>query len=269
MRLKVQEMITSLNQAKMFVLNHNSSIGYIGEEIIRTFLRQTLPKQYTVTQGFVSDGVRVSPQCDIIIYDCQNYTPCYSYGSIEVVPAHAVVATIEVKTSINSERFSEVLKRFKALNELGVESNSLLVFSYIMPRTLENYFYKSLSRQVAKGNIDYNTELGIYTTDTYTFDVSDYNRFPSSILVLENGYCMCQEQVQDMNHDYYGFAAYQITDGDDKEISSLHIFMDFLLNAIQPAETKQSIPPFLENTIDSQDEIKELCYKYAFPICPM
>lgn len=269
MRLKALEMNMLLKQARMFVLQHNSSIGHIGEEILRSFLQQNLPKRYKVTQGFVSDGVRISPQCDIIIFDSQAYVPFYSYGNIEVIPANSVVATIEVKTSINKERFCEVLKRFQKLYELGVDNNSILVFSYIMPQTIENYIFNSLAPQVYRQHKVVMDEDDIYTADTYTYDVCDYDRLPRSIAILENGYCLCQSQVQDRYNDYYGYAAYQMTDGYDKEVASLQIFMDNLLNSIQPTEATQTIPPLIGSTVESKDDIKDLSYKYAFKICPM
>lgn len=269
MTLKIQEMMVLLKQARTFVVKHNPSIGYIGEEIIRTFLQQNLPQQYKVTQGFVSDGVRISPQCDIIIFDNYKCAPLYSFGNIEVIPADYVVATIEVKTSINKERFCEVLRRFENLYDLGVNNNFLLVFSYIMPQTIENYIFDSLAPQVSRRNKGIAGEEEIYTSETYTYDVCDYHRLPNSVVVLENGYCLCQSQVQDKYTDYLGYAAYQMIDGYDAEVASLHIFIDKLLHLIQQTDSNETYYLLKRNTVTSKDDIKTLYHKYAFKICPL
>ena len=96
-RLKVTEFINRLDQAKQVIPNHNLSVGMIGEEILRVFLREMLPKRYSVTQGFVEYDGDLSRQCDIIIYDSHNYAPLVIWGNLEIIPSIAVVAIIEVE----------------------------------------------------------------------------------------------------------------------------------------------------------------------------
>ena len=45
--------IKELNKARMLFANHKPSIGYVGEELLRLALRDLLPKEYDVCQGFV------------------------------------------------------------------------------------------------------------------------------------------------------------------------------------------------------------------------
>jgi hypothetical protein len=59
-----------------------------------------------VEQGFIIDSAGgLSKQCDILIYDSHRYAPFYRVEGVVVVPAEAVIAIIEVKTSINRADF--------------------------------------------------------------------------------------------------------------------------------------------------------------------
>lgn len=267
MRIKVQELVLLLKQARELVPNHNLSVGYIGEEVLRSFLQANIPKRYRVTQGFVSDGSSNSPQCDIIIYDQMNYAPLYSYGSIDVIPAKSVIATIEVKTSVNKKSFCEALKRIDKLCQLRVNNNYMVIYSYIRPQTIEKYFYASQSHQTRRnGSADYDNEDIMHSTSC-SYDVCDYERLPKSIVVLENGYCLQQDYVQDKYDDYYGYSAYQMIDVYNREVASLQIFMNELFNLIEKGNLIESVPPMSYNKIECRDEVNLLQYKYAFAIC--
>lgn len=269
MRIKVQELVLLLKQARELVPNHNPSLGYIGEEILRAFMQANIPKRYKVAQGFVSDGSRTSSQCDIIIYDQVNYAPLYTYGNIDVLPAKSVVATIEVKTSVNRQSFCEVLKRMEKLCQLGVNNNYMVIYSFIRPQTIAKYFYAPQAPQTARRKLTFNVNEDAIVSDLHDYDVCDYEHLPKSIVVLESGYCLQQAHVQDRYNDYYGYAAYQMTDGYNKEVASFQIFMDELFNLIEKDNMIESVSPISENIIDYKDAVKQLQYKYAFAICPM
>ena len=93
-RLKAECLLTQINDGREFLSHHKPSLGFWGEHLLRGFLRENLPNDVKVTQGFVTldedfDSIRqklfylihkkednvervfsdpISPQCDIILY---------------------------------------------------------------------------------------------------------------------------------------------------------------------------------------------------------
>lgn len=93
-RSKAECLLTQINDGREFLSHHKPSLGFWGEHLLRGFLRENLPNDVKVTQGFVTldedfDSIRqklyflinkkeddveyvfsdsISPQCDIILY---------------------------------------------------------------------------------------------------------------------------------------------------------------------------------------------------------
>ena len=92
-QLVSDELLIRLNQVKKFIKKHNPTIGILTEEILRTFLKNNLPKSISVEQGFIlSQNGEMSKQCDILIYDSHYFAPFYRINDIVVVPADSVIA---------------------------------------------------------------------------------------------------------------------------------------------------------------------------------
>lgn len=140
--LKARELAIQLERAKLFFKKHKPSYGFSGESILRDFLSNNLPNRYKVSQGFVqNEKLKISPQCDIIIYDYNNYAPLAKFGEIEVIPSIAVLATIEVKTSVDRKSFYKVLRNIAHLEDIGINNNFLFVYNSAGPKYMENFFY--------------------------------------------------------------------------------------------------------------------------------
>ncbi len=97
------------------VVNHSGEKGRALENIVSSFLRSILPKEYGVSTGFIAflkDGAigGLSPQLDIIIYDALRGAPIVSLESCDVFPIEYVYAYVEVKASIKS--CSDRVKKF-------------------------------------------------------------------------------------------------------------------------------------------------------------
>ena len=54
-------------------IHHSGSKGEVREEILKRFLKDYLPKKYSVSSGEIIDiEGNVSNQCDVVIYDASN-----------------------------------------------------------------------------------------------------------------------------------------------------------------------------------------------------
>ena len=174
--------IKEINKARILFANHKPSIGYVGEELLRSALRDLLPKEYGVCQGFIlNDEIKregnISRQCDIIVFRKGKQSVAYSIGELKVINAHSVVAVIEVKSSITKATFYSTLEAFRKLEELRVKHKFIFVFNKItkqaLPRWLFQYrLLKGVSEPIA--------------IDTCLYDWSDKEWLPISVLSLES-----------------------------------------------------------------------------------
>ena len=127
-------------------------IGDHREDALAHFLEQRLPARYAVARGEVVDtrGTR-SGQTDILIYDQSLTTPLIT-GRNVVLPAEALLATIEVKTTLSGDEISKSVNGIKALHDLRpwdapyavVNGPQGLVTDPDLPRILTSIFaYRS------------------------------------------------------------------------------------------------------------------------------
>jgi len=93
--------------------------GDVREERLTKFLVEQLPGRYSVTSGEIIDAAgNRSGQTDIIIYDGANTRPLVSSGNVAIVPAEAVLATIEVKSKLTKPEVEKVVKGVQKLRVL-------------------------------------------------------------------------------------------------------------------------------------------------------
>lgn len=231
-RLKAQEFGLRLKQAQSVIRNHNPSVGFIGEEILRSYLAESLPGKYRVTQGFIQDGETQSHQCDIIIYDCMEFAPLYELGAIDVIAAQAVRAVIEVKSSITPPPFRKVLDAFHQLGEIGVRNKYLFCYDSTSCKTLSNYFF-SHKKDADRPNKRYDTSDFIISDgniEAYDVDCIDY--LPTGIISLKKDFYLRLGQVQNEENDYVGYNRYAFSDPSGEELASLQLFLSDLFNDI-------------------------------------
>lgn len=127
-------------------------IGDHREDALTHFLEQRLPARYAIARGEVVDtrGTRTG-QTDILIYDRSSTTPLIT-GRNVVLPAEALLATIEVKTTLSADEISKSVSGIKALHDLRpwdapyavVNGPQGIVTDSDLPRILTSIFaYKS------------------------------------------------------------------------------------------------------------------------------
>jgi hypothetical protein len=103
---------------KSSAINHPVSKGTSREESLRAFFRERLPTSYAVAEGEVVDlNGRVSPQLDIIFYD-QSSDFALVADKIQVLPAEALLASIEVKSTLNRFEIEKSVRAARKLREL-------------------------------------------------------------------------------------------------------------------------------------------------------
>ena len=122
---------TAFNTRFAAALNHfgatlleTSAVGHTGikgtkrEDAFRLFLEQRLPKRYGVANGEVVDQLgAVGPQLDVLVYD-QTRDFSFSDGTIHILPAEALLISIEVKSKLNAgevEKSCEAARKLRSL----------------------------------------------------------------------------------------------------------------------------------------------------------
>lgn len=93
--------------------------GIRGDEraaALATLLREHLPDRFSVTKGEVIDfSDERTGQLDLIIYDSHTSAPVSKGEENLLIPAEALYAVIEVKTTLNAE---ELIKSYRAAGQL-------------------------------------------------------------------------------------------------------------------------------------------------------
>jgi len=103
---------------------HSGERGREGEEILRNFLNEHLPKRFLAGSGFIIDNEdNVSPQTDVIIYDALN-CPVYKSGEASLIlPSDNVACVIEVKSKLNKANLEDAFAKItecKALKKTPI-----------------------------------------------------------------------------------------------------------------------------------------------------
>lgn len=246
-RSKAECLLTQINDGREFLSHHKPSLGFWGEHLLRGFLRENLPNDVKVTQGFVTldedfDSIRqklyfltnkkeddveyvfsnsISSQCDIILY---RNNVVKSFGEIDIVNAKDVVCVIEVKCSIGRKGFERTNSVFKRLQLMGVDKKYLFIYNSPLLSTLKSYFFpkQSAEKQDAFVVID-------GTNMIYDHGIEAY--LPSAIIGVNQNYILCQNYVVD-GRDQFGYIAYRLT----KEKASLSCLQLFLSSLYQDIE---------------------------------
>lgn len=203
-----QQLHSKIRQAKVYITKHNPTTGGLAEAVLRQFLQEHLPRGVSVEQGFITNPEGgLSKQCDILIYDSQRYAPFYRAGEMVVIPSKAVIALIEVKTSINKGGFRDVIKYFQSFEAVGGKFRTYL-FMFNAPRlqTIASWFY-SCPHSGHHKEFDYDT-----------FEV-----LPDEITGLDSSYHLKKGHVFHPR-DGIGYLSYFYQDQEGTAISALELF---------------------------------------------
>jgi hypothetical protein len=99
-------LLTTKLRAARAAIPHAGEKGRSLEHEARLFLRSFLPEQYGLATGFVAyharDGVKLSKQLDLIIFDAVRGSPLVTLSTCDVFPLEHVFGYVEVKAHIKS-----------------------------------------------------------------------------------------------------------------------------------------------------------------------
>lgn len=116
--------------------HHFESEGNFCEDLLRAFLRETLPSRFSVDTGFILGSstsvpwrsanapafawkqTAASPQIDIIVHDTDNYSPVLRTGEFVIVLPDSVRAVIEVKKRLTSGQLKSALQNLAVTIDL-------------------------------------------------------------------------------------------------------------------------------------------------------
>lgn len=113
------ELISIKDRVRNFIDNkHWGEDGRYKEIILIETLKNLLPQNVTVATGFVmSDNNQPSKQIDIIIYK-NEYPVLFKLADFVVVPKESVIGIIEVKSKLDSVKFTKAISNSRKNGEL-------------------------------------------------------------------------------------------------------------------------------------------------------
>jgi uncharacterized protein YnzC (UPF0291/DUF896 family) len=98
---------------------HSGERGASREEQVRKFLRERLPKRFSIGNGeVVATTQEISLQQDVIIYDAFYCPLLYSSETSQIFPSESVIAAMEVKSSLNNVELEDCIKKIESVKKL-------------------------------------------------------------------------------------------------------------------------------------------------------
>lgn len=126
----------------VYRLTHNGEKGKEAEEILKYFLKNYLPKKYSVTTGFVHSDLGISNQCDILLYDSENYAPLYNGYVNKIIHLVSLRGFIECTMRLDSKKIKA--DNIKAGNLKRLYRNDIEIRESVSKEPLSILFaYKS------------------------------------------------------------------------------------------------------------------------------
>ena len=117
-------------------MNHELSVGEYKESLLKTCLKNFLPKQYSVGTGFIvfiedrpnnknnnSESLDLSNikshstshQIDVVVYDDYNFAPLFKDGDFVILRPEPVRSIIEVKGFLDNKNVRSCINKFSIL----------------------------------------------------------------------------------------------------------------------------------------------------------
>src|SRR3989304_7115930 len=180
------EFMSKYNRVKDIIgVRHWPSVGYSREEILRSFLKEYLPRRFDISTGFVyRNSNEVSKQVDILIWDSHRFPPIYCQGDLVIVKPEAVVAAIEVKSTSGKKEITKALKNLSLLKELigKVKGDPIFtgIFSFTSGRRKINTLLNDAKNY-------YRNDFSIPAENLLSKEIDPQCFFVDEIVILESG----------------------------------------------------------------------------------
>lgn len=173
-------------------IEHQGEKGNANERILRDLIVKFLPKKFGIGSGIIIDqDGKQAKQSDLIIYDTYLYPMIFGLTSTHLFPIDIVYATIEIKTTLNSEAASKSIANIQSIKTLnyikdpfphhGASANAALSISIKNPTSPIGcvFGYRS-SCEAFKTFQEWFIDKENYQ--------SDYTAFPDLIASMDQGF---------------------------------------------------------------------------------
>lgn len=215
------------------IINHSLTKGEAREIPIINFLKDNLPNTYSIVQGEVVDIENSSsPQLDIMIYDNSRNIPFLS-GEHHILPAEALLASIEVKSKLTKDEIKKILKNTKKLKNLHPFSQD--VDACKSNRTEDEAVSCRYFHSVFAYDTDLSTENWIKKEFDRIKDVSNDENVDFTLL----------DRLYVLNKGFINTAFSTGIESDDNADTFLHFYMN-LLNFLERENSRRKIVPYLD-----------------------
>jgi hypothetical protein len=105
---------------ELSIIPHSGLKGSQAEILVKTFLRDHLPRRFDVGSGFIIDRFdNVSKQTDVIIYDALNCPVYRASEDAAIFPSDNVAAVVEVKSRLDKEQLISSFENILATKQLA------------------------------------------------------------------------------------------------------------------------------------------------------
>ncbi len=173
---QIDEEFLLMNKKLKNLVRNRTALGLENESILREFLKNYIPKHYSVGHGFIfKNHDEISNQCDILIYDSSFFPPLFKQGDFVVLSPESVMSVIEVKTEIGPGKdfLDNSIKNIRSVRRLNSRISGL-IFGYrgSYPVTIMN------------GLTDYYRNSSVSIKETFELMVN-----------IEMGYCITPVRV--------------------------------------------------------------------------
>lgn len=109
-------------------IEHNGVKGTAREDLLKKYLRDLLPKKYSISSGIIIDfNQNQSKQQDFIIHDAFNCPSFFKTDSNTILPVESVYATIEIKSSLNYDTLKQSVENVESVRKLQKLPNKNII----------------------------------------------------------------------------------------------------------------------------------------------
>jgi len=154
-RQKTKEIIA---KSSIFLSDHPTEIGTHREVLIQEYLREIIPKRYSINSGTIYGKYGKSKQTDVVIWDTINYPVIKSLGH-NAYFAETVKVAIEIKSSYSSDNFKDILEKTKAIKSIVHDDKYLNHEERIA--NLENHIEAFLENRMYHGFVKRKNPIGV------------------------------------------------------------------------------------------------------------
>lgn len=215
-------LVSSIDEARKWLNIHKPSLGAYGEFLLLEIIKDGLPADFFVCQGFVTNtNGDISQQMDLII--CRRKDSIIkSFGNTKIVRCDSVIAVIEIKSSITQKTFNTTLDAFKDLHRMGITNTYLFVYSKLTKNSIQKWLY----------SYKFKSQEEYIVTDEYLYDWLDKEWLPNAIVSIESNSLYALSIDAYDNEDWFGYLSLRIADRNKDRVSSLQEFLHMVLGNI-------------------------------------